>query len=216
MCNVLVWSFDAITGLPWLELFKASGPFATACVAFFALKNWQRQDKAKRQADFLDQLTDAVHTFIAEMSKPVTQARLIKISMESHAPASGDGDQSIKGIIAYIEKRGEADSKRLLTALDAVQPSTIRLRSLVAKGQVFKFKGYAKCYNAVAMLTWHFDRLEALMAFIASPSMNWEHPEVSALLPKIAIDADEVQQSLKANNVIIIEFIAAIYGRMYD
>lgn len=216
MCDVLVWSLDAITGLSWLEIIKAAGPVATAFVAFFALKNWQRQDKAKRQADFLDQLTEAVHTFIAEMSKPVTLAQFIKTSMESHAPTWKGGDQSMKGVIAYIEKRGEEDSKRLLKALEAVQPSTIRLRSLVAKGQVFRFKDYTKCQNAVAMLTWQFDRLEALMAFIGSPSWNWQHPDVSSLLAKMAIDTDEVQKSLKDNNVAIIEFVTAIYGHVYD
>jgi hypothetical protein len=216
MCHAFVWSFDAITGLPWLELIKAAAPVATAFIAFLALKNWKRQDRANRQANFLDQLTEAVHTFIAEMSKPVTVAEFIKVSMDSHAPTGEGGDQSIKGIIAYIEKHGENDSKRLLEALDAVQPSTIRLRSLIAKGQVFRFKGYAKCYNAVVMLTWQFDRLEALMAFIRSPSVNWEHPAVSSLLPKMKIDTDEVHKSLMENNVAIIEFITAIYGHMYD
>jgi len=62
----------------------------------------------------------------------------------------------------------------------------------------------------VALLTWQFDRLEALMAFIGSPSLNWEHPDVSSLLAKMAIDTDEVQKSLRDNNVIIIEFVTAI------
>lgn len=216
MCDALVWSVDVLTGLPWLEIIKAAAPVATAFVAFFALKNWQRQDKAKRQADFLDQLTEAVHTFIAEMSKPLTLAQFIKTNMESHAPTWEGGDQSKKGVIAYIEKRGEEDSKRLLKALETVQPTTIRLRSLVAKGQVFRLKGYTQCQDAVAMLTWQFDRLEALMAFIGSPSWNWEHPEVSSLLAKMAINTDEVQKSLKDNNVAIIEFVTATYGHMYD
>jgi hypothetical protein len=161
-------------------------------------------------------LTDAVHTFIAEMSEAVTLAQFIKISMESHAPTWEGGDQSKKGVIAYIEKRGEEDSKRLLNALEAVQPSTIQLRSLVAKGQVFRFKGYEKCKNAVAMLTWQFDRLEALMAFIGSRSLNWEHPDVSLLLAKMPIDANDVRQKLGDSNVAVIEFVTATYGHMYD
>src|SRR6202035_2868591 len=109
MCNELVWSFDAITGLPWIEIIKAAGPIATAIVAFFALKNWQRQDMAKRQAHFLDELTEAVHAFIAEMSTPATLAQFIKVTMDSHSPTWEGGGQSKKGIIAYIEARGEDD-----------------------------------------------------------------------------------------------------------
>lgn len=215
MCNELVWSLDPIASLPWLEIIKAAGPVATAIIALVALKNWQRQDKAKRQAEFLDQLTDAVHTFIAEMSKPVTLAQFIKTGMESHAPTWEGGDQSMKGVIAYIEKHGKEESKRLLEALGAVQPATIRLRSLVAKGQMFRFVGYTKCQNAVLVLTSQFDRLEALMAFIGSPSWNWENTDVSSLVKKFPIDTDEVQRSLKASNVVILEFVTATYGRIY-
>ena len=44
---------------------------ATAVIALWALKNWQRQDKGKREAEFLDALIEATHTYIAEVSKPV-------------------------------------------------------------------------------------------------------------------------------------------------
>jgi hypothetical protein len=73
---------------------------------------------------------------------------------------------------------GLRESKRLSEVLEAAQPSAIKLRSLAAKGQVFKFDGYAKCQNAVAMLTWHLDRIEAFTAVIRSPTWNWENPEV--------------------------------------
>jgi hypothetical protein len=81
MCDALVWSFDAITGLPWLEITKAIAPVATTVIAFLALKNWKRQDRAKRQAEFLDELIEATHSYIAEMSKPVTLARFVNIGI---------------------------------------------------------------------------------------------------------------------------------------
>jgi hypothetical protein len=56
MCDALVWSFDAITSINWLEVIKTLAPVATAVIAFLALKNWQRQDKAKREVEFLDAL----------------------------------------------------------------------------------------------------------------------------------------------------------------
>jgi hypothetical protein len=73
--------------------------------------------------------------------------------------------------------------------LEDIQPSTIKLRTLAAKGQVFKFVGYAKLQNAVALLTWQFDRIEAFVAITGSPSLNWEHPSVLKHLKDImAID----------------------------
>src|SRR6267378_1228687 len=190
MCDALAWSFDAIGSIDLLEIIKALAPVATAVIAFVALKNWHRQDKAKREAEFLDALIEAAHTYIAEVHKPITLLEMAKIGMESNAPPGEIGEQAaVKGAIAYIQKNGEREARRLLEALEAVQPSTIKLRSLVAKGQVFKFDGYAKCQNAVTRLTWHSGRIEAFMALIASPTSNWAHPEVLKLLKDVmAID----------------------------
>jgi len=219
MCDALVWSFDAITSISWLEVIKALAPVATAVIAFFALKNWQRQDKAKREAEFLDSLIEATHTYIAEMPKPITLLEMAKIGMKSHAPtweSRDEADKAVKGAITYIQTNGEQDAKRLLGVLEAVQPATIKLRSLTAKGQVFNFDGYAKCQKAVAMLTWHFDRIEAFMAMIGSPTWNWENPEVLQHLKDVmAIDPNEIRKSVQDNNVAIIEFASGAYKRIY-
>jgi hypothetical protein len=219
MCDTLVWSFDAITSINWLEVIKALAPVATAIIAFVALRNWQRQDKAKREAEFLDALIEATHTYIAEMPKPITLLEMAKIGMVSHAPtweSGDDADKAVKGAIAYIQKNGEHDTKRMLDVLEAVQPTTIKLCSLAAKGQVFKFDNYAKCQKAVAELTWHFDRIEAFTAVIGSPSWNWEHPEVlNTLKGVMGIEPNDIRESLKKNNVSIIEFASDAYRRIY-
>lgn len=218
MCNALVWFFQAITS-NWLELIKAFAPVVTAVIAFLALKNWKGQDKAKREAEFLDAIIEAVHTYIAEMSKPITVFEMAKIGMKSHAPTWEDSDEAdiaVKGAIAYIQKNGERDAKRLLDELEVVRPSAVKLRSLMAKGQVFGFNGYGKCRNAVAMLAWHFDRIEAFVAVISSPTWNWEHPEVLRRLKDVmAIDPEDIRNSLSENNVIVLEFSGATYKRIY-
>ncbi len=219
LSGALMWSFDTITGINWLELIKALALVVTAFIAFFALRNWQRQDKAKRESEFLDALIDATHTYIAEMRKPVTFLEFAKIGMVSHAPTWESGnraDIAAKGAIAYIQKNGEREAKRSLEALEAVQPSVVKLRSLAAKGQIFNFQGYSKCRDAIAMLIWHFDRIEAFMAFIASPTWNWEHPKVSKhLKDMMAIDSDEIRKSVQVNNIAVLEFASETYGRVY-
>ena len=120
----------------WLEIIKTLAPVATAVIALIALKNWQHQDKAKREAEFLDALIDATHTYIAEMPKPITILEMAKIGMESHKPTWESGepaDIAVKGAIAYIQKNGEREAKRLLEALEAVQPSVIKLRAFSEK-----------------------------------------------------------------------------------
>jgi hypothetical protein len=219
MCDALAWSFERIISISWLEVIKALAPVATAVIALFALKNWQRQDKAKREAEFLDALIEATHTYITEMPKPITLLETAKIGMNSHAPKwerGGEVDMAVKGAIVYIQKYGEQDAKRLREVLAAVQPATIKLRSLTAKGQVFNFDGYAECQRAVEVLTRQFDRIEAFMAIIGSPTGNWENPEVLQRLKKImAIEPNEIRTSVQDNNVAIIEFASGAYERIY-
>lgn len=216
LCDALVWSLDAIR---WPETISALAAVGTAAIAFGALQTWKHQDKAKREAEFLDELIEAAHTYIAEIPRPIMLLECSKIGMASYAPTwekVEEADKAVKGAIAYIEKNGEHDGKRLLEALEAVQPSAVKLRSLTAKGQVFKFKGYKECQDSVAMLTWHFDRMEAFMAFIGSSSWNWENPEVLRQLKNmVEIDSNEIRKSVQENNVALIKFVSATYKRIY-
>lgn len=219
MYDFLKSYFDAVIGINWLAVIKIAPSWIMAAIAFSALRNWKRQDKAKREAEFLDALIEAAHTYIAEIPKPITLLEMAKIGMKSHAPTWENGDETdkaIKGAIAYIQKNGERDAKRFLDVLEAVQPSTIKLRSLAAKGQIFNFDGYAKCQNAVEILTRQFGRIEAFMAFIGSPTWNWENPEVlNHLKDLMTIDPDEIRKSLRESNIVIINFFRETYKRTY-
>jgi hypothetical protein len=219
MSDALAWSFDAIAGIAWLEVIKALAPVATAVIAFLALRNWQRQDKAKRQAEFLDELIETTHAYITEMARPTALVEMARIGMKCHSPKWEDDDDRVsvaEGAVPYIQKNGERDAKRLLEALNEVRPATIRLRSLGTKGQVFRFKDYGNCQKAVAMLTWEFDRIEAFASIVGSPTLNWEHPEVQRSLQGILTVAPaDVRKHLGDNNVAVLEFAQEIYRQMY-
>jgi hypothetical protein len=103
MREVIDHALSALASVNWLEVIKALAPVVTAGIAILALRNWKRQEKAKREAEFLDALIEAVHTYISEMPAPVTLVHLAKIGMESHAPTWEGGDHAIKGAIAYIQ-----------------------------------------------------------------------------------------------------------------
>ena len=219
MCGVALRFFHAIASIDWLEIIKTLAPVATAVIALIALKNWQRQDKAKREAEFLDALIEAAHAYIVEMPTHITFLEIAKIGMNSHAPTWEPGEEediAVKGAIAYIQKYGEEHAKRFREAAEAVRSSVIKLRSLTAKRQVFNFADYAKCRNAVAMLTWHFDRIEAFMTFIGSATWYWENPRVlKHLRDLMAIDPDEMRKGIQKDNVAILEFCSDTYRRIY-
>jgi hypothetical protein len=86
----------------------------------------------------------------------------------------------------------------------------------VAKGQIFKFSNYAKCQNAVAELTWHFDRIGAFSAVIGSSSWNWENPSViNALKGVMEMDPARMRENIEENNVVLIGFARDVYERIY-
>jgi hypothetical protein len=215
MMQALAW----MTSINWLEIIKTLAPVATAIIAFAALRNWQRQDKAKREAEFLDALIEAAHAYIADLPAPITTLEMAKIGMVSHAPTWERGEESdiaIKGAIAFIEKDGERVGKRLLEALENTRSSVIKLRSLAVKGQVFNFSDYTKCQNAVAMLTWHFDRMEGVAAYISSPTWNWENAGVRESLKGImSIDASEMRTGVQDSHLALLEFARVTYKRIY-
>lgn len=217
MCEMLVWSFDAIAGLPWLELIKAFAPVVTAFIAYRALQNWKRQDKGKRQADFLDQLTDAINNFVGLMPGPVSTVHLVRIGMASHIPhESKNADPYVAAAIEYIEKRGATDYKHMADALDAARPAFVRLQSLAAKGQVFGFDGYIDCQNAIRKLTWQFGRVQALASFIHSSTWYWQNPEIIEHLKKLMeIDHEDIAKHLDDNTVAVHAFLRDAYERIY-
>ena len=180
---------------------------------------WRRQDKAKRQSEFLDDLIEATHTYVVEVEKPIEMMRLSRIGMDSHVQNWAEGseeDKRVAGAIAYIQKRGEDHGKRLSAILMEAEPALVRLRTLSAKGQMFGFTDYKKCQDAITLMTWHVGRITSYLSIIQSPSWNWEHPEVRGLLVKVmAIDTDEMRTSIAQNNVALLTFAQETYQRIY-
>jgi hypothetical protein len=200
----------------WFEAIQAVAGVVTAIIAWRALESWKRQDKAKREAEFLDALVDASHAYIAELPAPITLVQMAKIGMESHIATWKEGDQTIQGAIAYIEKHGKDDSRRLYDSLERVRPLASHLIALCKKGDVFNFRDYEKCRKAVLMLTWQKDRIEAFAVIIGSTTMNWEHPDVLKQLNiAIKLNPFEIRRDIEVNNTTLIEFSREIYGRIY-
>lgn len=219
VCNAIVWSFDVVARIDRLDVVKTVAALATTVIAFLALRNWQRQDRTKREAEYLDALIEAVHTYIVEIGRPIALVESVRIGMRSQTSSWADDDERepvVKGAVPYIKKEGKQASKRLFEALNEVRPASINLRSLGSKGQVFGFSGYTKCHNAIAMLAWQFDRIEAFAAIVGSPTLNWEHPEVQRSLQNVlTVEEKDLRKHVAENNVIVLEFARETHARIY-
>jgi hypothetical protein len=208
---------QSLYGWNWAEIVKCIVSIWVAAVATLALKTWKRQSKAQKQIDFMDHLTDSVHEFIISMAGPIEMVKNIKIGIESHA-GMPDLDIEIENpeVVAYIQRQGKEDSKRLYEYLKSCSPALTRIRSLSAKGQVLGLKNYKDCYNACSMLTWQHDRIQALCHMIGSDSLYWRNPKVQESLSKvIQLDPEEIKKGIEEQNAKFLAFVKENYERIY-
>jgi hypothetical protein len=206
-----------LSSLNWAEIVRGVVSIWVAMVATLALKTWKRQSKAQKQTDFMDEITESVHEFISLMAAPIEMVRYVKIGIESYA-GFYQLDKSLENpeAVAYIQKRGEADAKRLSEFLKPCTEPLSRICSLVAKGQVFGFKNYNECQNACAMIIWQYNRIQALCSLIGSASLNWENPKIQESLSKvIMLDADDIEKQIKEQNVNFLLFVKDNYQTIF-
>lgn len=209
--------FLSICEWNWAEIAKIGVSIWVAIVATIALKTWKRQSKAQKQTDFMDEITNSVHEFVMAMSAPTEMLKYIKIGIESHsrAPDLPSGIENPEAV-AYIQKHGKEDSKRLIEYLNLCSPSLTKIRSLSAKGQVLGLKNYEQCQTASNMLAWQHERIQALGYIIGNPSLNWENPEVQKTLSQvIQLDPEEIRRQLGEHNTVFLIFVKENYRRIF-
>src|SRR5690554_4006931 len=121
------------------ELLSISGAIAAgasvvmAFIAYSALRTWKHQDRAKREAEFLDQLIESVHAYIAELPRAITLLGMSRFGMESHIPTwkkDASDAKELEGAMIYIAKHGDEDAQRINTALRVLKPLAARVMSL--------------------------------------------------------------------------------------
>lgn len=210
MCQSILDAAD------WLKAAGGLSQIGTMLVAATALSAWKHQAKAKKQTDFLDELTDAVHEYIQAMVAPVSMFKFIQIGIASHK-----GDYSKYGknadAIAYIERRGKEDSAHLWERLNKANAVISRINSLVARGQVYDFRDYDSATASIRMLLWQSERLQSVAALIGSSSLNWDHPQVKSVFEKVlALDASDMESHLKEHDQTFIKFVESNYKQIYS
>ena len=211
MCEFLV-------SLNWLGIVNTAATCCLAVAAFWALNSWKHQDKARKQADFLDELTDTVHEYIQSISRPNEHLRYIRIGFESHQNTVDAPDGTLEqGAIAYIEKVGGSDSNRLWESLEPCMKLSAKLNALVARGQVYGLLSYDSCREAVSMLVWQQQRLQVVASMLGNANLNWKNPVVRNSLEKmLTVQPDDISDYLNENGAKFLSFVNENYKRIYS
>ncbi|MCP4985133.1 MAG: hypothetical protein GY928_03395 [Colwellia sp.] len=203
--------------IDWLKLLQTLAALFTAYIAYRAVNTWKYQSKTKKQTDFLDELTDAVHEYIQALSRPISLLKSIYIGFESHrnlAPLPEHDKYS--HIIAYIKSRGAEDSKAMWEFLNSCSSLVAKIESLVTRGQVYDYKNYSTCQHSIDMLLWQHKRIQVVALMIRSPTLNWKNPKViKSIENMLTVQPTDIEEHLSKYSLNFIQFVNENYKDIY-
>lgn len=208
---------NAVLNWDWPVIIQSAASVVVAYVAFRALATWKQQLKAQKQTDLLDELTDTVHEYLQQMVRPTEMLKFIRNYITSHAglPTNRD-DIKNPEVVAYIEKRGENDSKRLWEYLRGCDSYVAKIESLVAKGQVYDLLNYDVCQDTCKMLLWQHERLQVVASVIGSTTMNWDHPDVQKSIDNmLTVTPEDIEVHMAKQNKKYIKFVTENYRKIF-
>jgi hypothetical protein len=214
MCDLILLPMSVWN---WGEIFKVLLGIWGATVATLALQTWRRQSKAQKQTEFLDDLTESVLEFMQLLKGPIELVRFVKMDVDSFAGLP-EIDKTLENpeAVAYIKERGKKDSERLREYLKPCAVPISKIHSLLFKGQVFGFKNYPECRKAYTMITWQYERIDALCYIIGSDLLNWKNPKVQEHLRNfLAIDPNVIENQIKEQTVKFLVFVEENYRAIY-
>lgn len=208
------------------DLVVAVSAAAAAVVAWKGLQTWKHQSIANRKADFLDELVEECQEYVLAMSGPIQVVKFVRIGLRSYSdvPSTAPADPgwtaevgfSLGGAATYIEKNGRRESERLRGLLEGVGVHVARARSLANKGQVLGFNQYGRCHNAVTLLTWQYDRVQAFAVMVESDTLNFAHPEVQESMRKVlSLDSSTIESGLQEPLAELLAFTRSSYEDIY-
>lgn len=211
ICNALSWE--------WSKIIQSVASIITAVMAYKALTIWKQKVQANKKTEFIDTFIDEVHKFITLVQPAISNYKYIKMSMDTHNdtdklnPVNNKPPQTYE---TYITENGTQDGDSLSTLLKECVNTMSKIRSLVAKGQIYEFIDYDKCQNASNLILQQHDRLIAVVNMISNQSLYFENPEIQKTLAKVlSQEPEEMENHLKEQNILLLEFARKNYAKIY-
>ncbi len=208
---------DTLLCLEWSKIIPSLASIITAFIAYNALNTWKEKEQANQKSKFIDIFIDEVHIFIAEIQPAVWAYKNIEISINTYNNADKTGSISNEAPYStYITKNGVKDSEFLTTHLKKCTNHVSKIRSLLAKGQIYNFTDYHKCQDSSDLIIWQYDRLQAVASMIKNPNLHWENTEVQKTLGEaLSQSSKDMENKLKENNILLLEFARKNYEKIY-
>lgn len=200
----------------WLAIIQVIVGIWVAIIATIALSTWKCQIKAHKHIEFLDELTDTIHNFILSMSGPITYLEFAKIGIDCYAGIHNEPeDMKNPEAVAFIKKDGKSTGDFIRERLTVVTLILSKMKSLVAKGQIFGIDNYSQCQEACVMLEWSYKQIEAFFSIIGNQHLNWDNPEVQSTLEEIlSVNPEDIKNNLTQQNTNFLLFAKQAYTKI--
>ena len=185
----------------WIDILKILPSFVTATVAYCALRNWRRQERAKHVSSFLAELLQAALKVKHSMAKACSLVRLVQGcvigALDEDAPSS-------KGK-HYLQRYAKPDAARLKEILKDAEPARLKLEELVVQGNVYNFDQYEICRAAIQGVLRNIDMMELFLMMLDEDYDAADEKEAMrrlSFLQSTNVKSDETSFNLRLNEIL--------------
>lgn len=219
LCEAATWSKQALGGVSWLEVLKTVAPVLTAWIAWRALKNWRRQDRAKIQAQVLDDLIETTHRFAEVTERPFARIHIAQLGFRAYqyaSEATTPEDVEIDGAAGWIDKNGREYAKSMELDLEPFEALMAKLRTLETKARVFQFPKATKLTKGIQEFASISMQCHSFVAVVHSENWTWDVLEVREVVLNAArLNPDAMRKRVQEAKLSITEFVEAGYRKIY-
>lgn len=203
----------------WSKIIPSLASIITTVIAYKALTIWKQKAKANKKSEFIDTFIDEIHVFIVKIQPAIVSYKHIKMSVDIYNNTDKLNPINNKPpppYATYIIKKGTQDSNSLSILLKECVNTMSKIRSLVAKGQIYDFTDYDKCQNASNLILWQYDRLIAVVSMISNQSLFFENSTIQESIAKVlSPEPEDMEDYLKKQNILLLKFAKKNYAKIY-
>lgn len=149
---------------------------ASCLLAYFAwkaLSSWQNQIRAKKQIEFLEEISNAIHGYANGLffSFRILDDMNEEIDSYQH-DASLTPSSAKNGLICYRKEHGREKGKCLLYSLEDCVEHSQKLQDLNSKGEFLGLKSYNLCKEFYEYFEQQYISLRIIGTYFNAPDLN--------------------------------------------
>lgn len=205
----------SISGLG--SLISGISTAAIAICAWFGLRSWKSQERAKVRIRFLDDVLSSTYQYLNEIGPLIHAIKSTEIGIQSYCEVErvGGNEDRFAGLGKYVEAWGEKASGQILTELGKIRPIRTHIQTLSVKGQVLGFDGFEECFNACELIVSSCRQIEGYNSVIMSSGWNYDNPEVQSTIDHVFenVTSEKLQSNLSEGEKMLLSFVKRQYEK---